>query len=179
MMQNWVNTYYPGTKTGITEYNFGADDNMNGATTQADVRHLRPARARPGHALGRLRHRHADLPGDAALAKLRRHTIRLRQHQRRPLGANPDQTDAFSAIRSSDGAMTVAVINKNLYNPSNPSATTTITVNLSGFAEQRRVRGDGSSPPSTRSDQTTRAITHLSDIHFTATASRSTCRWKA
>ena len=37
MMQSWVNTYYPGTMTGITEYNFGAEGNMNGATTQADL----------------------------------------------------------------------------------------------------------------------------------------------
>src|SRR5262245_57041979 len=37
MMKSWVNTYYPGTKLGITEYNWGAEGNMNGATTQADI----------------------------------------------------------------------------------------------------------------------------------------------
>ena len=37
LMKNWVNTYYPGTKLGITEYNWGAEGNMNGATTQADI----------------------------------------------------------------------------------------------------------------------------------------------
>ena len=36
-MKSWVNTYYPGTKIGITEYNWGAEGHMNGATTQADI----------------------------------------------------------------------------------------------------------------------------------------------
>ncbi|MGO8670562.1 MAG: glycoside hydrolase family 44 protein [Capsulimonadaceae bacterium] len=36
-MQNWVSTYYPGTMTAITEYNWGAENSMNGATTQADI----------------------------------------------------------------------------------------------------------------------------------------------
>jgi len=29
--------YYPGTPVGITEYNWGAEDHINGATAQADV----------------------------------------------------------------------------------------------------------------------------------------------
>ncbi|HEY7160407.1 MAG TPA: glycoside hydrolase family 44 protein, partial [Acidobacteriota bacterium] len=36
-MHDWVNTFYPGLKVGITEYNWGAEDHMNGATAQADV----------------------------------------------------------------------------------------------------------------------------------------------
>lgn len=36
-MRNWVNTYYPGTPIAITEYNWGAEDDMNGATTLADI----------------------------------------------------------------------------------------------------------------------------------------------
>src|ERR687883_374123 len=36
-MKNWVNTYYPGTQTAITEYNWGAETHINGATTQADI----------------------------------------------------------------------------------------------------------------------------------------------
>jgi hypothetical protein len=36
-LKNWVNTYYPGTPVGITEYNWGAENHINGATTQADV----------------------------------------------------------------------------------------------------------------------------------------------
>ena len=36
-LQNWVNSYYPGTKIGITEYDWGASKFMNGATAEADV----------------------------------------------------------------------------------------------------------------------------------------------
>jgi hypothetical protein len=36
-MHDWVNTYYPGTKLAITEYNFGGLEHINGALTEADV----------------------------------------------------------------------------------------------------------------------------------------------
>lgn len=36
-MHDWVNNNYPGTKLAITEYNWGALDDINGALAQADV----------------------------------------------------------------------------------------------------------------------------------------------
>src|SRR5262249_9076591 len=36
-LKEWVAAHYPGTKTAVTEYNWGAEGHMNGATTQADV----------------------------------------------------------------------------------------------------------------------------------------------
>src|SRR5207244_3612224 len=36
-LKGWVNTNYPGTSTGITEYNWGAESHINGATAQADI----------------------------------------------------------------------------------------------------------------------------------------------
>lgn len=36
-MKQWVNQYYPGTKLGITEYNWGADNHISGAIAQADA----------------------------------------------------------------------------------------------------------------------------------------------
>ena len=36
-MRSWVTTNYPGTKIGITEYNWGAEPYINGATAQADI----------------------------------------------------------------------------------------------------------------------------------------------
>jgi len=36
-MKQWVNSNYPGTKLSISEYNWGALDNINGALAQADV----------------------------------------------------------------------------------------------------------------------------------------------
>ncbi len=36
-MKSWATTYYPGTLSAITEYNWGAESHINGATTQADL----------------------------------------------------------------------------------------------------------------------------------------------
>jgi hypothetical protein len=44
-LKSWVNTYYPNTKTAITEYNWGAEGHINGATTQADVLGISDAKA--------------------------------------------------------------------------------------------------------------------------------------
>ncbi len=37
MMKTWVANDYPGTKTGIDEYNFGGLESINGAVVQADI----------------------------------------------------------------------------------------------------------------------------------------------
>ena len=134
-MQSWVNTYYPGTKTGITEYNWGADGNMNGATTQADAwgifgregldladRWGVPATGTPTYLAMQMYRNydgHDSTFGDTSVST----TVQ-----------NPDDVDTFSAIRSSDGALTIMIINKNLYDSSNPKATTSVTLNLSNFA---------------------------------------------
>ncbi len=36
-LQSWINQEYPGTKIGITEWNWGADNNINGALAIADI----------------------------------------------------------------------------------------------------------------------------------------------
>jgi hypothetical protein len=36
-MRDWVDTWYPGTRLAITEYNWGGLDGLNGALAQADV----------------------------------------------------------------------------------------------------------------------------------------------
>lgn len=36
-MQSWINQYYPGLKLGITEWNFGAEQHINGALTAAEA----------------------------------------------------------------------------------------------------------------------------------------------
>ncbi len=167
MMQSWVNQYYPGTKTGITEYNFGADDNMNGATTQADLYGI----------FGQQGLNLATRWGTPATGTPTYLAMQLwRNYDGKDSGfgnisvgasvANPDDTDAFAAIRSSDGALTVAVINKNLYNASDPSATTPVTVNLSGFAGNG-VAQEWQLAAINPSDQTNAAITHLANVDFT------------
>jgi hypothetical protein len=166
LMKSWVNTYYPGTKTGITEYNWGAEGNMNGATTQADIwgifgregldladRWTTPTTGSPTYLAMKL-YRNYDgnkgAFGNTSVAT----TV-----------PNPDQVSAFSALRSADGALTVMVVNKNLYDPSNPSATTTVTINLSNFAASG-VAQEWQLAAINPGDQTNAAITRLSDLHF-------------
>src|SRR5213078_2543112 len=36
-LKQWAAQYYPGTPVGITEYNWGAENHINGATAQADI----------------------------------------------------------------------------------------------------------------------------------------------
>lgn len=36
-LREWVNAHYPGTEIGITEYSWGADNHISGATAQADI----------------------------------------------------------------------------------------------------------------------------------------------
>src|SRR5262245_39227332 len=166
MMKGWVNTYYPGTKIGVTEYNWGAEGNMNGATTQADIwgifgregldlanRWTTPATGSPAY-LAMKMYRNYDGNGGAFGETSVGATV-----------GNPDQVDAFASIRASDGALTVMVINKNLYDSANPGATTSVTVNLSNFANNG-VAQNWRLAATNGNNQNVAAISHLSDINF-------------
>jgi hypothetical protein len=128
-LRGWVNTYYPGTKIALTEYNWGAESHMNGATAQADVlgilgregldmaaRWTTPAAGSPAYDAIRI-YRNYDGAGaafgDTSVAAS---------------GPNPDVMAAFASQRSSDGALTVMLVSKAL------TGTTATTVNLTGFA---------------------------------------------
>lgn len=128
-MKGWVNAYYPGLKLAITEYNWGAEGHINGATTQADIygifgregldyatRWTTPAASTPTYKAMKL-YRNYDGAGsgfgDTSVAAS---------------APNPDNLSAFAALRTSDGAMTVMVVSKVL------SGSTPVTVNLSNFA---------------------------------------------
>jgi hypothetical protein len=128
-LRNWVNTYYPNTPIGITEYNWGAENHINGATTQADIlgifgregldmaaRWTTPANTTPTYKAFKM-YRNYDgnksTFGETSVAA----TV-----------PNPDNVSAFAATRSSDGALTVMVIGKQL------SGSTPATINLANFA---------------------------------------------
>jgi hypothetical protein len=112
-MKDWVNQNYPGTKIGITEYSWGADTHINGATTQADV-------------LGILGREGADIATRWTIPATSTPTFKAFQMFRNYDGAkssfgeqsvravvpDPDQLSAFAARRTSDGALTIIVINK-------------------------------------------------------------------
>jgi hypothetical protein len=127
-MKNWVSTYYPGTKTGVTEYNWGAETNISGATAQADIlgifgregldlatRWTTPNTGTPTYNAMKL-YRNYDgnksTFGDTSVLAT---------------GSNPDNVSVFAAIRSADSALTVVVINKQL------SINSSVSLALSNF----------------------------------------------
>jgi hypothetical protein len=169
-MKNWVSTYYPGTKIGLTEYNWGAEGDMNGATTQADIwgifgreglnladRWTTPATGTPTY-LAMKMYRNYDGNNSAFGDRSVSATV-----------GNPDQVDAFGAVRSSDGALTVMVVNKNLFDPTQPSATTQVTVNLSNFVSAG-VAQEWQLAAVSPGNQTSASIMHLADIPFGGTS---------
>ncbi len=163
-MQAWVAANYPGLKTGLTEYNWGAEGHMNGATTQADI-------------LGILGREGLDManrwttPATNSPTYLAMKLYRNYDGQDSTFGEtsvqatvpNPDQVSSFASLRA-DGALTVMVVNKNLV--STPGATTQITVNLSNFAHGTTAQVWRLA--ATNSQQTSASIAQLANATFSA-----------
>ena len=113
-MQGWItDEYYAGTPVAITEYNWGDEANINGATTQADIdgifgqfgldmatRWTVPANTTPTYKAMQM-YRNYDGAnsafGDTSVSAQ---------------APNVDQLSAFAALRTQDGALTVMVVNK-------------------------------------------------------------------
>lgn len=152
-LKSWASTYYAGTLTGVTEYNWGAEWHINGATTQADIygifgreavdlatRWTTPDASTPTYKAMKL-YRNYDgnksAFGDTSVLT----TV-----------PDPDTLSAFSAVRSSDNALTVMVVSKYL------SGTTPVTINVANCAHG----------PIAQVWQLTASntITHLSDVSF-------------
>jgi glycosyl hydrolase family 44 len=128
-LKNWVNTSYPGTLTGITEYNWGAENHINGATAQADIlgifgregldmgaRWATPASSTPTYKAMKMYRNYDGAGSTFGETGIAATTL------------NADTVAAFAAERSADGALTVMVISKYL------SANTPATINLANFA---------------------------------------------
>ena len=127
-IKGWVSSYYPGTKTAITEYNWGAEGDINGATAQADIfgifgregldmatRWVTPAANTPTYlAMKLLRNYdgHKSGFGDTSVSDT---------------APDPDTVSSFAAVRSSDGALTVSLINKD------PAGPAPVTVSVANF----------------------------------------------
>jgi hypothetical protein len=128
-MKGWVNTYYPGLKIAITEYNWGAEGHINGATTQADIYGIF---GREGLDYGaRWTTPDASTPTYKAMKLYRNYDGAKSGFGDTSVSAivpDPDALAAYAATRSSDGALTVMVISKVL------SGATPVTINLANFA---------------------------------------------
>ncbi|HLJ50820.1 MAG TPA: glycoside hydrolase family 44 protein [Bryobacteraceae bacterium] len=124
---NWIPTlkamvsqYYPGLEIGCTEYNWGDEANLNGATTQADVLGIY---GREGFDLATrwtVAKNTGTTPTTYYVTYLASQMYRNYDGKHSTFGdqsvsanvANPDNLSAFAAVRNSDGALTVMVINK-------------------------------------------------------------------
>lgn len=127
-LRSWVDRYDPLTPIGLTEYNWGAEGHMNGATAQADV-------------LGILGREGMDMaalwvaPGTNtpmynAIRMYRNYDGNLSTFgdvSVRATAPNPDEVAAFAAVRSADRALTIMLINKQL------ASTATVALNIANY----------------------------------------------
>jgi hypothetical protein len=118
-LKAWVATYYyPGTPVALTEYNWGAEKHINGATTQADIlgifgregldmatRWTTPAASTPTYKAVQMYRNY-----DGAKSTFGDVSVKT-------TAPNPDNVSAFAAQRTSDKALTVMVINKQIGTP--------------------------------------------------------------
>ncbi len=127
-LKDWVTTYYPGTQIAITEYNWGAEGHINGATAQADILGIY---GREGLDMAtRWTTPDPSSPTYKAIKIFRNYDGRNSTFGDISISAaapTPDSLSAFAALRSSDAALSLAVINKVL------SGNTTTTVQLANF----------------------------------------------
>lgn len=135
-LREWVDTYYDaGTPIGITEYNWGAESHINGATTQADILGIF---GREGLNIGaRWTTPDASTPTYKAMKMYRNYDgakSAFGDVSVAASGPNPDNVAVFASQRTSDGALTVMVISKYL------SGATPVTLALSNFAHNGTAR---------------------------------------
>ncbi|MGA2555948.1 MAG: glycoside hydrolase family 44 protein, partial [Verrucomicrobiota bacterium] len=127
-MKNWVASNYPGLKIGITEYVYGAVDTINGAIAQADAYGIF---GREGLDLST----RWGLPDPSTPTYKAMKMFRNYDGNKSVFGdvsvwtsvPQPDFLSAFGAVRTSDGALTLMVLNKDLTNA------TPIVAGLSNF----------------------------------------------
>ncbi len=160
-LHQWVATNYPGTLTGITEYNWGAETSINGATAQADI-------------LGIFGRESLDLaerwtiPPSGSLVYNTFKMYRNYDGNKSTFGdtsvaaggPNADLLSTFAALRFADGALTVMAINKQPY--TNAPVTITLTnFAAAGTAQVWQLASNN-------------VITRLSDITFTGNSFSNT-----
>lgn len=126
-MKSWVNTYYPGTKLAISEYNWGAMGDINGALAQADVLGIF---GREGLDLATLwGPPTATQPGAYAFRIYRNYDgshSTFGDTSVQAASTNQDRVAVYAAQRTSDSALTLIIINKT-------NGALTSNLSLSGF----------------------------------------------
>ena len=115
LLKGWISKYYfSGTPIAVTEYNWGDENHINGATTQADIYGIF---GREGLDMAT----RFSVPGEKSPTFKAMQMYRNYDGKNSGFGdtsvkasaPNPDNVSAFAALRS-NGTMTVMVINKQL-----------------------------------------------------------------
>jgi hypothetical protein len=142
-MHGWVTNCYPGTKIGITEYNWGGEPDISGATAEADIlgifgregldlatRWTTPDGSTPTYQAMKM-YRNYDgnksTFGDTSILT----TV-----------PDPDQLAAFGAVRTRDGALTLMAINKDPLNAT-PLQASLANYPGAGFAQRWQLTSSG------------------------------------
>ena len=160
-MKSWVASYYPGLKIGITEYVYGAVNHINGAIAQADT-------------FGIFGREGLDLSTRWGLPDSSTPTYKAMKMYRNYDGNNsvfgdvsvrttvpqPDHLSAFGAVRTSDGALTLMVLNKDLTNAT-PIVAGITNFPAAGTAQRWQLTSAN-------------VITHLADLALTNSVLRDT-----
>src|SRR5579863_534707 len=157
-----VSQYYPGLEVGCTEYNWGDEPNLNGATTQADVLGIYGPEGFDLATRWTVAKNTGTNPTTYYVTYLASQIYRNYDGRDSTFGdtsveasvANPDNLSAFAAVRSSDGAMTVMVINKQ-------QGSTPVTVSLANFSSS------GTAQAWQISSTAQTSITRLADVNVT------------
>jgi Glycoside hydrolase family 44 len=115
MMQSWVAKDYPGTKTAITEYNWGGQESINGALTQADILGIFGSYGLDLGTLWGPPDPTTQIPGLVAFEIYRNYDGNNSTFGDRALAstsANQATLSVYGALRTSDNTVTIVVINK-------------------------------------------------------------------
>ena len=113
-MRDWVNQNYPGTKTALMEYDFGAHDSVVGALVQADALGIFGREGLDMAALWPINFPRTTDPFAFAFRMYRNYDGMggaFGETSVQATAGDPDRLSVFAAQRS-DGALTILVLNK-------------------------------------------------------------------
>jgi hypothetical protein len=115
LMHRWIAANYPGTKTAITEYNWGGQEHINGALAQADILGIF---GREGLDLGTLwgpPDPQTQVPGEMAFEVYRNYDGAGSEFGDMALpsvSGDQGKLSVYGALRTSDNEVTIVVLNK-------------------------------------------------------------------
>jgi hypothetical protein len=114
-MQTWIANDYPGTKTAISEYNWGGLEAINGALAQADILGIFGSYGLDLATLWPTTNPAQQVPGTMAFAIYRNYDGANSTFGNTALASsssNQGVLSVYGALRTTDNSVTVVVINK-------------------------------------------------------------------